>query len=76
MEAVLKGFTEAGAISLGTIKMPVNSVEVLATPEISDSMEFSCMSPITVCCNPEATQGICVRRTEDHDFTEKLRRIL
>lgn len=77
LEAVLKGFTDAGEISLGTINMPVISVEVLATPEISDAMEFSCMSPITVSCNPEATQGhMRYGRIEDHDFTEKLRQDL
>jgi CRISPR-associated endoribonuclease Cas6 len=74
---VLKGFTDAGAISLGMINMPVISVEVLATPEIGDAMEFSCMSPITVSCNPEALQGhMRYGRIEDHDFTEKLRQDL
>lgn len=77
LEAVLKGFTDAGAIPLGTINMPLNSVDVLATPEISDTMEFSCMSPITVCCTPESSQGhMRYGRIEDHDFTEKLRQDL
>ena len=77
LEAIFKGFTESGFIALGNVAMPIASVEVLATPEISEAMEFSCMSPITVSCNLENSKGrLRYGRIEDHDFTEKLRQDL
>ncbi|MDD3073863.1 MAG: CRISPR-associated endoribonuclease Cas6 [Eubacteriales bacterium] len=77
LDAILKGFSEAGSISLGNVNMPIVSVEILATPEINEVMEFSCMSPITVTCNLDASQGrMRYGRIEDHDFTEKLRQDL
>ncbi|MDD4658684.1 MAG: CRISPR-associated endoribonuclease Cas6 [Eubacteriales bacterium] len=77
LEAILKGFSEAGFIALGNVNMPIVSVEILATPEISEVMEFSCMSPITVTCNLDSNQGrMRYGRIEDHDFTEKLRQDL
>lgn len=77
LEAVLKGFTEVGLIYIGDVAMPILGVEILATPEIQDSMEFSCMSPITVTCNLDTDQSrLRYGRIEDHDFTEKLRQDL
>lgn len=77
LESILKGLTDIGTVSLGNVSMPVAGVEILATPEINEVMEFSCMSPITVTCNLDADQGhMRYGRIEDHDFTEKLRQDL
>lgn len=77
LEAILKGLSETGSISLGTVEMQIANMEILATPEITGVMEFSCMSPITVTCNLDPSQGhMRYGRIEDHDFTEKLRQDL
>lgn len=77
LESILKGFSETGFISFGSTSMAVAGVEILATPEVNETMEFSCMSPITVTCNLDSNEGrLRYGRIEDHDFTEKLRQDL
>jgi|SRR5690554_3093333 len=76
LEGVLKGLKEAGRVKVGNTAMDIHDIEVLADPEISSEMEFSCMSPITVAQCKEAGGRSRYGRIEDRDFTERLRQDL
>lgn len=77
LEKLLKGLKRAGHISLGSIQMFIQDIEVLVDPDIGRRMEFSCMSPISVARQPSTPgSGLCYGRIEDHDFVEKLRQEL
>ncbi|MTI94082.1 MAG: CRISPR-associated endoribonuclease Cas6 [Firmicutes bacterium] len=77
LEHLLKGFQQLGAVSVGPVDLYLHDVEVLADPEFTEQMEFSCMSPITVVTRP-GLQQVKARygRINDTGFTDALRRDL
>ena len=77
LDGILKGLKEAGKIQIGSTSMPIQGIEVVGDPDISDVMEFSCMSPITVTSSLGSHEGHArYGRIEDNDFAEKIRRDL
>ncbi len=77
LESLLKGLRSSGTVNLGNTQLPITDIEVMGDPDIEEHMEFSCMSPISIACQPETLE---VRsrygRIEDHDFVEKVRQDL
>lgn len=77
LEELIKGFKNSGYLNISKMVLPIKDIEVLATPEIGDEMEFSCMSPITVTWNSDSTEGWPrYGRLEDSFFAERLRQDL
>jgi len=76
LEAVLKGLKIAGCISLAGYSLPIEGIEILATPVFGSTIEFSCMSPITVTSSLADDGRPRYGRLEDSDFGDKLRQEL
>lgn len=76
LEGVLKGFKKMGEIPLGDQLLILDDLEVLADPEIASTMEFSCMSPITLMSRANARRRPRFGRIEDNNFNDRLRQDL
>lgn len=76
LEGVLKGFKQLGEITLEDQVLVLDDLEVLADPKIDSTMEFSCMSPITLMSKPGNRGKPRFGRIEDRDFNDRLRQDL
>mgnify|MGYP000871450048 CR=1 FL=1 len=77
LEGLLRGLKGSGYIRLDSIEMPILDIEVLGDPDIGESMEFSCMSPISLASHSNTPDSKPrYGRIDDHDFEEKLRQEL
>lgn len=77
LEGLLKGLKKAGCISIKSIQMPIQDIEIMGDPDIDERMEFSCMSPISIARQLDGEESRPrYGRIEDHDFEEKLRQEL